>query len=360
MKIQSLKYLNLKYIFLFSAIIFNVDAWAGHFVGNGGDYIRGTFIRSGQSVIDYLMQTTTGAEIVSKNQLSLSLLEASLDINKIEVVSEELIDNTGSIVDAIGVPDLIKLNSMAWFNHFENERDIYYLIFHEMLRSVGVNDDNYIISKTVFPFPLKYRQSTSVVSKIPLIADDNLSSIFDISKVNIAGSGCSGFNETHVEFDSEKNILSIQPSSFIVQKNTVYKSCQLAIPIHVPQGSQLVISQIDIYGKLNQDSTHSLSVSFESFLTGSRMPRKNKTFQKPTSNVGRFLIRRTEVLRTKCGVGSDILRLNASANYSTVSSVGSSLINQASMVNYRLKEDVKDNFLQVQGISLYLSIDSCK
>lgn len=66
----------------------------------------------------------------------------------------EITDSRGSRVDAQGSPGLIRLQEQRWQSYFGLGTDIYYLIFHEMLRCSGVSDDSYVISLKINPFPL--------------------------------------------------------------------------------------------------------------------------------------------------------------------------------------------------------------
>src|SRR5690606_31034096 len=115
-------------------------ALSGHRLGNGGDHVRATFLRMGQATLSYLQETDSGAAIVAAHDLDLAALEETLSIDVIEAVDGILIDNGGSVVDAIGEPGKIKLTSDRWLEHFEGERDVYFLVFHEMLRAVGIDD----------------------------------------------------------------------------------------------------------------------------------------------------------------------------------------------------------------------------
>jgi hypothetical protein len=337
---------TLRQIAMMIALFVSLRTYAGHFVGNGGDYIRGTYIQVGQVILNHLQETESGAAIVTKNQLSMAELELTLDIQKINVTEKDLIDNTGSLVDAIGVPGLVTLQSESWFEHFEKERDVYYLVFHEMLRSAGVNDDNYRISQAINPFPFSRRIETKVTPLLPLISDDNLSSVFDLNNVNMGGSGCAINSRIRVEFDQEKNILEIHPTQFQVQVTAArsfdVKSCQLAIPVQVPAGQQLVISQMDLSGRINLVKDTPANVSYEAFLAGTKADRKNRLFSAVEKMQGRFLVRRTEVLKSKCG-GQDILRVNSGINIKGVS----------------LPEATAAPYLQMNSMSFYLSLEKC-
>lgn len=287
-----------------------------HRVGNGGDHVRATYIQMGEAVLEYLNETQQGQKLVSDNGLSPSHLQSTLDIEKISVTDDLLRDNSGSVAEAIGVADSVTLNKEAWFSHFEKAADIYYLVFHEMLRSAAVNDDNYVISKYLFPFPVTRKIASKVTPVVALIADDNLSQIFAVSKVAVNGNGCPlDLAGTQVSVDEETNTLSVSTRHFRTDSNgtrqLLRKSCALAIPVKLPAKKRIVISQIDIRGKVSLQTKSQSQVSFEAFLAGKSNALKIKTMKalsKPLD--GRFQMRRTEVLKSNCG-GQDILRMNS-------------------------------------------------
>ena len=98
-----------------------LDSMLDHKVGNGGDYLRAQYLLIGKQVVAYLEETEDGQKIVNSRGLNLATLKSVLDITKLAVVDDLLIDNTGSVVDAIGVPDLVILNSDSWKEHFEKQ-----------------------------------------------------------------------------------------------------------------------------------------------------------------------------------------------------------------------------------------------
>lgn len=141
-----------KLFFVVVALSLNALAGLGTGTSNGGDETRSQFILKGKEIIAYLEQTPKGKQVSLDFKLNLKFLDETLDIKKIQVVEGPLIDNSGSIVDAIGVPGFIRLDQKRWETFFASGNDIYYLIFHEMLRSAAVNDDGYVISFKINPF----------------------------------------------------------------------------------------------------------------------------------------------------------------------------------------------------------------
>jgi hypothetical protein len=321
-----------------------LPANSGHFVGNGGGYVRDTFMMMGNSVMDFLANTEEGSALVQEHKLDLSILGQTLDIQKITVVDYELIDNTGSVVDAIGMPGSITLSKQPWFEHFEMERDVYYLVFHEMLRSAGVNDDNNVISNHLQSFPGSLRIRTRVVPLIPLISDDSLLGILDEKSLNVGGTGCRRLGDkTRIELDQENNSLSLSFAQYRVEasRDRAFdrKNCQVAIPAILPAGKRLVISQFDMSGTMNIASGSHIKIDSEAFLAGTVEPLKSRLIDSSMATQGRFLIRRTDVLKSRCG-GSDILRVNTALQIA-----GS---------------QVRPEEVSMKSVKLYLSLESCK
>lgn len=302
----------------------------GHATGNGGDHIRGTFMRMGEAVLSYLSDTTEGAAVVTKNRLDIGALRDSLQATRIDVVEGLLLDNGGVPVDATGTADKITLNKDRWIEHFEKDRDVYYLVFHEMLRSAVVNDDDYIISKSLRPFPVTRRIVTRISSLYPLVGEQQIADWFATDKMTLSGSGCPKDKiGTSADFDFERNVLDLAFRDYDLRTRTETreafdrKACGLAIPILVPAGHRLVISQIDMTAKFELAPTSLIKITSEAFLAGDRSPVQEKSFEtKGEAVLGRLLERSNDVLRTPCG-GSAILRLNTSAYMSSEASASS-------------------------------------
>jgi hypothetical protein len=300
---------------LLMLLFFCVPAFSGHMVGNGGDYIRASFISLGNSVVDVLENTDAGRNLLVQNGLDLETLKASLTIDKIKVTNDTLIDNSGSVVDAIGVKDSILLNAELWLEHFERNRDIYYLVFHEMLRAVSVNDDNYVISKALSPFPKGFAVDSRILADTELLKDEKLDGIVDFAKIMIAGQGCpSNQQGTRIEIDPVNNSLDLIFRNFRVKtEGSQYKACNFMIPIQIPKSQRLVISQVDISAKINLAANSSASIQSEVFLPGTSGKINRKEFRTASETLqGRTLIRKTDVMTSECGENS-LLRVRTNA-----------------------------------------------
>lgn len=320
----------------------------GHKVGNGGDYLRGQFILIGEQVLQHIEKS----DLANDTRLNLNDLKDTLDINKISVVDDLLIDNTGSVVDAIGVPGLILLQSDSWNEHFEKQRNVYYLVLHEMLRSAGVNDDNYVISKLILDFPLELQVSTRLVPLLPLINEDSLASVINRNKIQSGGTGCvNRTNRFFTDLNLANNSFEISFYDYITSVNADKsfdrKACSLTIPVSLPAGKKLVISLIDVQGQvkgLSETSKTTGKLSFEAFLAGTSQKIQTKTMTLNQGHRG-FIMRKTNVLSSNCG-GESQLRINTNALLTTAS--GSLSAAQAS------------ELMQVKKISVYMNLEDCQ
>lgn len=321
----------------------------GHKVGNGGDYIRSVFIQMGENINEYLETTEAGSQIVTTHNLDLVSLKATLTTESIVLTNDILIDNTGSVVDAIGVPGLIILNSASWLDHFEKERNVYYLVLHEMLRSSAVDDDDFVISKDIFNFPSQFKMSTRLLPLIPMLEADSITELVTLDKITVLGTGCSNKSPAYTELDLTKNVIDITLKSFITVNSDArkmdYKSCNVTVPLQLPAGKRLTISLIDVSGEVRPQAADLKSTStlkFEAFLAGST-GKLNAKVVALGSEARTVLFRKTDVITTGCGT-SEILRLNVNNALSSKGSAAVGLTNQS----------------QVKKISVYLNLEDCK
>lgn len=289
-------------------------------IGNGGDHVRSTFLNMGDAVLKFLKETDTGKATVEKHGLNLDKLKDTLTIKKITTLEGELKDNGGSDVDAIGIPDSITLKKEAWLDHFERERDVYSLVFHEMLRSASINDDNYTISQALKPFPREFMIKTRLTSVQPLIKDDLLSPLIDSKNIVFGGPGCLGTESAnYVDFDYERNVLELTTKSYTVAAGTGLglsdsrKACAISIPVAGRPGKRVVFSQLDLEGQVGLPLGASVKLRAETFIPGSTGPVAEKTVEATTEEVkGRTLMRINQMFTPPCGQSYN-LRINTSA-----------------------------------------------
>lgn len=121
--------------------------------GNGGDFIRQLFIERGNQIVSFLEKKESTLSFFRRNEITSKSLRNVLRIEVIKVSAEALKDNQGSAVDAIGAPGRIVLDQSAWRTYLMKGIKLDRMILHEMLRAIGKNDDNYIISRTMPDLP---------------------------------------------------------------------------------------------------------------------------------------------------------------------------------------------------------------
>ena len=334
---------------VFGLALLAVPASGGHREGNGGDHIRAMFIKMGHAVIEHLRNTPDGQALVLANQLDVDALLSMLTTDVIKVVDFPLIDNGGSRVDALGEPGRISLSQEAWFDHLEKERDVYYLVFHEMLRSAAIDDDDYVISGRIMPFPAAERVATSIVHTQPLISEDNVGVYLDLSKPVFAGSGCPvGPGGVFVDFDLASNVLGLR----FTDLRTVYRSdfpiaesrknCSVSVTTRqLPAGKRLVVNQLDVFGEVDLPATTSFTLIANPYFSGSL---STATISKTISAIdgpvaGRTMMRsEVNVLATTCGSPGKLLNIGFSG---------------------RVKASQNEAMGAILGASLYLRLEDC-
>lgn len=319
--------------------------------GNGGDHVRGTFIRMGLAVVRYLHDTAEGVEMAMVNGLNPGQLRSVLTIDKIKVVGGELRDNGDSAVDATGAVGMITLAKNIWLDHFEKERDVYYLVFHEMLRSLGINDDNYVISRSIQPFPGVQRVVTRLNPIYPLIIGDLLQPLVPLRSAKVSGNGCRTLNRghangTYLDFDAERNIIEVTPHEFSVTArrpmmttDAPEKRCEISLPFAPTSNTRIVVAQLDVNARIGVPPNafvrlHAFIKDGESsHIFGMRDIRGYKE-----GKFGRVLLRHPDVYKSPCGKSSNII------------------IDLWGVAN---SPNAQPSFLHVDKVSLFLRRETC-
>ena len=143
----------------------------------------------------------------------------------------------------------------------------------------------------------------------------------DLNDINLGvpgygGNGCPA-NSASVTLSDDKKSLSIIFDQFIVEaggmnKTIERKTCNIAIPVHVPQGFSISIIDVDYRGYVSLPSQASARLTAEYFLAGSLGPRFDKTFVGRTDTDYTFnnAIGVQAQIWSPCGADT-ILRVNA-------------------------------------------------
>lgn len=130
------------------------------------------------------------------------------------------------------------------------------------------------------------------------------------------GNGCPA-NSASVTLSDDKKSLSIIFDQFIVEaggmfKTTERKTCNIAIPVHVPSGFSVSVIDVDYRGYVSLPAQASSRLTAEYFLAGSLGPRFDKTFVGRTDTDYTFknVIGINAQVWSPCGADT-ILRVNA-------------------------------------------------
>lgn len=130
------------------------------------------------------------------------------------------------------------------------------------------------------------------------------------------GNGCPA-NSASVTLSEDAKSLSIIFDQFIVEaggmnKNIERKSCNIAIPVHIPQGFSVSVVDVDYRGYVSLPTQASARLTAEYFLAGSQGPRFDKTFVGRTDTDYTFknVIGINAQVWSTCGADT-ILRVNA-------------------------------------------------
>lgn len=130
------------------------------------------------------------------------------------------------------------------------------------------------------------------------------------------GNGCPA-NSASVTLSDDKKSLSLIFDQFIVEaggmnKMLERKTCNIAIPVHVPSGFSVSVVNVDYRGYVSLPSQASARLTAEYFLAGSLGPRFDKTFLGRTDSDYTFKndIGIQAQVWSPCGADT-ILRVNA-------------------------------------------------
>ena len=147
------------------------------------------------------------------------------------------------------------------------------------------------------------------------VAMANLNDI-NLGVPGYGGNGCPA-NSASVTLSDDKKSLSIIFDQFIVEaggmnKTIERKTCNIAIPVHVPQGFSISIIDVDYRGYVSLPVQASARLTAEYFLAGSLGPRFDKTFVGRTDTDYTFnnAIGVQAQIWSPCGADT-ILRVNA-------------------------------------------------
>lgn len=130
------------------------------------------------------------------------------------------------------------------------------------------------------------------------------------------GTGCPA-NSASVSLSPDQSSLSILFDQYVVEagngRTMDRKSCNIAIPVRVPQGYSISVFQVDYRGFNSLPVGARANFNVEYFFAGSRGVRQAKTFYGPSSNLYELTDHLTAeaVVWSACGADTN-LRVNTS------------------------------------------------
>jgi hypothetical protein len=135
------------------------------------------------------------------------------------------------------------------------------------------------VKKTLGKNMKKFLLSLAIVLvALPSFADD-----IRLGNPSYGGTGCPGGSASAVLSPDQKS-LSILFDSYVVEaggntgRQTDRKACNIAVPVHVPQGLSLSIIQVDYRGFNSLPYGAYSQFNVEYFFAGARGPRYSRTF----------------------------------------------------------------------------------
>lgn len=153
-----------------------------------------------------------------------------------------------------------------------------------------------------------------------LVGDQSLlKNILHMDKMVVNGNGCSITDSAKsvVSLDEQSSTIEIAPASFLLNGggSLSRSNCSFAVPLTLPSGKSLIVSQVDVVGDVSLPADSSLVVTLEAFAPKSvpqTEPVKSELFSGADLTSGRLLTRKSKLLEIPCG-SDDSLRLNTSA-----------------------------------------------
>lgn len=145
--------LKISLIILFSSIFLSVSLKAqgrvveGAISGAGGNILKGYILERGEKLLQHLETSENSKFFREQFQLDVSKLKVGLKEENIIIVSGNLIDRHSSEVDALFLNQKIYINETSVADYLFLGFNLDHLVFHELLRMAGYDDDGRKISK---------------------------------------------------------------------------------------------------------------------------------------------------------------------------------------------------------------------
>jgi hypothetical protein len=127
----------------------SLTSFGGYGLGNGGDFVRASFIKIGFEITNYLNNDKAGKRFVQEYNINTFAFPTVLNTRVLFPVSDKPVDMHGVPVDAIFKNGNLYLHTKTWEDLLKSNADTYMMVFHEMLRVTGHFDDEFVISRNL-------------------------------------------------------------------------------------------------------------------------------------------------------------------------------------------------------------------
>lgn len=151
----------------------------------------------------------------------------------------------------------------------------------------------------------------SLLSAINIHASDSI----EIGQISHGGNGCpQGSADVFLSPDNTEMLVHFHNYEAIaggVQSSLARKACNMAIPLHIPEGLSVSLVKVDFYGEVSLPKKAEVTFNAETFFVGEKGVKISQTLVGRKS--GQVIFPNDLVLETwsKCGEDT-ILRLNTS------------------------------------------------
>lgn len=141
-------------------------------------------------------------------------------------------------------------------------------------------------------------------------------SVIQLGQPGYGGTGCPS-NSASVSLSPDQSSLSILFDQYVVEagngRSMDRKSCNIAIPVRVPQGYSISVFQVDYRGFNSLPAGARATFNVEYFFAGSRGVRQAKSFYGPAANLYELTDHLTAEATVWSACGADTnLRVNTS------------------------------------------------
>ena len=110
--------------------------------------------------------------------------------------------------------------------------------------------------------------------------------LIEIGDIGYGGNGCPSSSSSKIKDPKFDKKIVFEPLDFYLEagkdsKRLIRKTCNLSIPVKVPQGVSISFDNLDFSGNIDLEKGDSLRFSAEYFVAGHRGPKIKRTFKGP-------------------------------------------------------------------------------